>query len=221
MLDLRTAHAQQKPAIGFLGAGAAESTVPLVEALKQGLGENGLAEDKDYAFEPRWAEGRYERFPMFARELVDGGARVIVVTTIAGAHAAQRATSVIPIVMANLNDPVGNGLVASLARPGGNRTGMATLDRDVSPSVAAFLLAWLPRAAAIAALLNRAKPRNPAYLESVRRAAAARGIEVRPFLLKAPADLNNVFVTIAVGKPDGLLVIPDASTLDLGALIAA
>jgi putative tryptophan/tyrosine transport system substrate-binding protein len=88
------ARAQQKPAgIGFLGPGAAETSAPLIEAMKQGLRENGLIEGKDYVFEPRWAEGDYERFPAFARELVDRGARVIIVATIAGARAAQRATS--------------------------------------------------------------------------------------------------------------------------------
>ena len=78
--------------------------------------ENGLIENKDYFLDARWAEGRYERFAAFARELVDGEARVIIVSTIAAVRAAQHATSVIPIVMTSMNDP-GNGIVASLARP--------------------------------------------------------------------------------------------------------
>lgn len=145
------ASAQQKPVgIGFLGAGTAETTAPLLDALKQGLRENGLVEGKDYVLEPRWAEGNYKRFPAFAHELADQGARVIIVTTIAAARAAQRATSVIPIIMASLNDPVGNGLVASLARPGGNTTGMATLNQDVTPKLVEFLHALLPNATTIA-----------------------------------------------------------------------
>src|SRR5215468_5843941 len=128
------AHAQQKPVkIGFLVAGAADTSGPLIEAVKQGLRENGLIEGKDYVFELRWAEGHYERFPAFARELADNGARVIVVPTVAAARAAQAASSTIPVVMALMNDPVGNGLVASLARPGGNTTGMASLNQDVTP----------------------------------------------------------------------------------------
>jgi len=87
------AHAQQKPVkIGFLVAGAADTSGPLIEAVKQGLRENGLIEGKDYVFELRWAEGHYERFPAFARELVDDGCRVIMVTTVAAARAAQRST---------------------------------------------------------------------------------------------------------------------------------
>ena len=119
--------AQRNPAvIGFMGSGVAETSTHLLNALIQGLRENGLAEGKDFVLVARWAEGHYERFSAFARELTDKGARVIVVTTIAGARAAQQTTSVIPIVMASMNDPVGNGLVASLARPGGNTTGMAS-----------------------------------------------------------------------------------------------
>src|SRR5512143_234730 len=89
-----TAHAQQKSVnIGFMGAGAADTSAPLIEALKQGLRENGLIEGKDYVLELRWAEGHYERFPAFAQELVGQGARVIMVTTVVAARAAQRATS--------------------------------------------------------------------------------------------------------------------------------
>src|SRR3954454_9314500 len=83
--------------IGFLGAGAADSTRHLIEALKQGLRENGLAEGKDYVLALRWAEGLYEGFPALADDLVEKGARVIIVNTIAAARPAQRATSVIPI----------------------------------------------------------------------------------------------------------------------------
>src|SRR5262245_53474736 len=102
---LPAARGQQKLAtVGFLGAGAADTSAPLIEAVKQGLQENGLVEGKDYILEPRWAEGHYERFPTFARELADHSARVIMVTTVAAARAAQRATSVIPIVMALMND---------------------------------------------------------------------------------------------------------------------
>jgi hypothetical protein len=92
-----TARAQQKAAIiGFLVSGAPETSAPLVEAFKQGLRENGLVEGKDYVLELRWAEGHYERFPAFARELVEYGARVLIVGTIAAARAAQQATSAIP-----------------------------------------------------------------------------------------------------------------------------
>jgi len=153
------ARAQPKPVrIGFLGAGAADTSEHLVKAVKQGLRENGLIEGKDYVLEPRWAEGHYERFPAFAGELVGQDARVIMVTTVAAARAAQRATSTTPIVMALMNDPVGNGLVASLAHPGGNTTGMASLNQDVTPKLLELVRTALPKATNIAALFN---PTNP------------------------------------------------------------
>jgi putative ABC transport system substrate-binding protein len=216
------AGAQQKyTGIGFLGAGAAETSAPLIEALKQGLHENGFVEGKDYLLEPRWAEGRYERFPMLARELADQGVRVIIVHTISAARAAQRATSVIPIVMATMNDPVGNGLIATLARPGGNTTGLATLNQDVTPKLLELLNAFLPNATTIAALFNPANPSNQLYVDNVRAQAVPRGIAVRDFPLRTPDELNTVFGKIAAQRPDALLVIPDAATLDLGVRIAA
>ena len=216
------ARAQQKSAsIGFLGAGAADTSAPLIEALKQGLRENGLIEGKDYVLELRWAEGHYERFPAFARELADHGARVIVVPTVAAARAAQRASSTIPIVMALMNDPVGNGLVASLARPGGNTTGMASLGQDVTPKQLELLQTVLPKATTIAVLFNPTNPSNGLLLDSVRVQAAPRGITVRDFAVNTPDELNTAFGTIAIQRPDALLVIPDAATLDLGPRIAA
>ena len=217
-----TARAQQKPAsIGFMGAGAADTSAHLIEALKQGLRENGLVEGKDYVLELRWAEGRYERFPAFARELVDQGARVIIVNTIAAARAAQSATSVIPIVMATMNDPVGSGLVASLARPGGNTTGLATLNQDVTPKLVEFLHTLLPNAATIAVLFNPANPSNPLYVESARVQAVRLGIVVKDFAMNTPDKLNTVFGAIAAQRPDALLVMPDSATIDLGVRIAA
>jgi putative ABC transport system substrate-binding protein len=214
--------AQQKPSsIGFMGAGAADTSAPLIEAVKQGLRENGLVEGKDYVLEPRWAEGHYDRFPAYARELIEQGARVIIVTTIAAGRAAQHATAVIPIVMANINDPVGSGLVASLARPGANTTGLATLAQDVTPKLLEFLHTVLPNASALAVLFNPANPSNAVFLNNVRVQAGPLGIKVQDFAVSAPGELNAAFDAIAVRRPDAVLIIPDAATLDLAVRIAA
>jgi putative tryptophan/tyrosine transport system substrate-binding protein len=215
------ARAQQRPAsIGFLGGGAADPGVPLIEALKQGLRENGLIEGKDYVLELRWAEGHYERLPAFARELADRGARVIIVNTIAAARAAQRDNSVIPIVMATINDPVGNGLIATLARPGGNTTGLATLNEDVTPKLLELLQTVLPKATTMAVLSNPTNPSNVLILDSVRVQAAPRGITVQDFEVNTPDELDAALRTIATQRPDALLVMPDAAILDLGVRIA-
>src|SRR5262245_5134929 len=215
------ARAQRKSAgIGFLVAGAADTSAPLIEAFKQGLRENGLIEGKDYVLELRWAEGHYERFAAFARELADNGARVIVVGTVAAARAAQGASSTIPVVMALMNDPVGNGLVASLGRPGGNTTGMASLNQDVTSKQLELLNSVLPKATTIAALFNPTNPSNAPILENVRVQAASRGITVRDFAVNTPDELDAAFRTIAIQRPDALLVMPDAAIQDLGMRIA-
>ena len=216
------ARAQQKAAvIGILVSGAPETSAPLLEAFKQGLGENGLVEGKDYLLELRWAEGHYERFPAFARELVEHGARVLIVGTIAAVRAAQRATSTIPIVMASINDPVGYGLVASLARPGGNTTGLATLSQDTTPKLVELLHAILPKATTIAVLFNPSNPSNPVFLDNVRAQTTPLAIAVKDFALRRPDELNPTFIAIEAQRPDALLIVPDAGTLDLGARIAA
>lgn len=216
------ARAQQKPSsIGFMASGAADTSAPLIAAVRQGLRENGLVEGKDYVLDIRWADGQYDRFAAFAREFADRGARIIMVTTIAGARAAQRATSVIPIVMASMNDPVANGLVASLARPGANTTGMASLNQDVTTKLLEFLHAFLPNAVVIACLFNPANPSNTVFLDNVRVQAAPLGIKVQDFAVITPGELNATFDAIAAQRPDALLVLPDAATLDLGARIAA
>jgi putative ABC transport system substrate-binding protein len=217
----RMAQAQQKlMRFGYLASGAEHSGAALLDAIRQGLRENNLIESKDYFFDARWAEGQYDRFPAFARELVERNATVLIVTTIAGARAAQRATTTIPIVMASMNDPVGSGLVASLARPGGNTTGLATLNQDVTPKLLEILHLMLPKAASIAVVFNPANPSNLAYVESTRAAAGTIGVVVQAFELKTPAELNSVFDKLAGQKPDALLIVPDAATLDLSDRIA-
>src|SRR5437868_3331693 len=122
------ARAQQKamPVIGYLGAGSADSRIHIVNAFRQGLNENGYVEGRNVTIEYRWAEGKTERFPELAAELVARGVDVIV--TFGGtlsAQAAQRATTRVPIVFQSAGDPLAEGLVASLARPGGNMTGLS------------------------------------------------------------------------------------------------
>jgi ABC-type uncharacterized transport system substrate-binding protein len=153
------ARAQREPArIAFLGSGAAASSQIFLDAFKQGLGDHGMIEGRDYSLDVRWAEGAYDRFPKLAREVVRQNPSVIMVTTISAVRAAQRATSTIPIVMTTINDPVGANLIASLPRPGGNTTGIANLTEDVTPKVLEILMALVPTAKIIAVLFNPANP---------------------------------------------------------------
>jgi putative ABC transport system substrate-binding protein len=216
------AHAQKAPArLGFLGSGAAESSAILLEALKDGLRDNGLIEGKDYVIDVRWANGAYERFPAFAGELAQGNPRVILVTTIAAARAAQRLVPPVPIVMTGLISPVDAGLIKSLARPGGNITGVSSMIQDVTTKSLEFLLAMVPKAAVVAALYNPANPTNRPMFDEAHAYAAAKGLTLRAVELKSPAELDRTFDAMMSGHPDALLVISDATLIDLRERVAA
>lgn len=216
------AQAQQKlVVIGFLGAGSAAKSASMVGAIKQDLRENGLVEGKEYIFEQRWANGEYERFPAFARDLVEQKAGVIIVTTIAAARAAQRETSVIPIVMGMINDPVGSGLVTSLARPGGNTTGMASLNEDITPKMVESLKTIFPKAVEVVVLFNPSNPSNISMLESLRTSVGHVGVAVRTVEVDTVASLNSLIDSAVTKKTDALLVIPDNAIAAMAEAIAA
>lgn len=214
------ARAQPKPArIALLGSGGAQSSDIFLEALKQGLAENGLIEGEGYVLDVRWAEGEYRRFPGLAAEVAKRNPNLIVATTIAAVRAAQHASATIPIVMTTINDPVGAGLITSLARPGGSTTGIANLSEDVTQKALEILREIIPTATVIAALFNPANPSNVAMLDKMRSYARTVGAMVNPTEFTAPRELEQTFATIAGQHPDALLVINDAAFLDLRARI--
>ncbi len=217
-------HAQAAPVrLGFLASGAAGSSnsAAQIDALKEGLRENGLMEGRDYILETHFAAGDYGQFPEMARKLAQAGARVILVNTIASVRAAQNVAPPVPVVMLAINDPVGTGLVATLARPGGYTTGMATLNEDLTPKLVEFQREVIPKATTIAALFNPANPTNPAFLVNLRAAAGTMGMTVLPFALKSPDELDAVFSALAAQRPDTLQLVADSGNLDLSDRIAA
>jgi putative ABC transport system substrate-binding protein len=218
------AAAQKTPArIGFLASGAAASinSEHQVRTIKRGLEDNGLIEGRDYVFEPRFSGGRYERFPELARELAQAGVSVILVNTIASARAAQSLVPPVPVVMMPINDPVGTGVIASLARPGGHTTGVATLNEDLTPKLIEFQRSILPNARSIAALYNPANPTNQAFLRDLRERAGALGLSVAAIEVRSRDELEAAFVALAAKRPDVLQVISDSGLLDLSDRIAA
>src|SRR5437764_3097571 len=151
------ARAQQKamPVIGVLNTGSPGSSAPFMAAFLQGLSDAGYVEGQNVAIEYRWAEGHYDRLPGLAADLV--GRKVDVIVAGGGTPpvlAAKGATSEIPIVFANLGDPVGQGLVASLARPGGNLTGVSILFSDLASKRVELVAELVPRAREIGLLVN-------------------------------------------------------------------
>jgi putative ABC transport system substrate-binding protein len=216
--------AQKAPVrIGFLASGAAASinSEYQVKAIKRGLENNGLIEGRDYIFESRFASGHYERFPEMARALAQAGVRVILVNTIASVRAAQSLVPSVPVVMMSINDPVGAGLVTSLARPGGHTTGMATLNEDLTPKLLEFQRTILPNATSIAVLFNPANPTNSVFLKSLQAQAGTVGMSVLPVEARSRDELEAAFAALPARHPDLIQVISDSGILDLSDRIAA
>ena len=216
--------AQKAPVrIGFLASGAAASinSEVQVKTIKRGLEANGLIEGRDYIFEARFSGGRYERFPELARELAQTGVSVILVNTIASVRAAQNLVPPVPVVMMSINDPIGTGLIASLARPGGHTTGVATLAEELTPKLIEFQRAILPNATSIAAIYNPANPTNSAFLKDLRERAGALGMSVAAIEVRSRDELEAAFAALPAHRPDVLQVISDSGLLDLSDRIAA
>ena len=217
------ARAQRVPTrIGFLASGAPTSPYvsDKIELIKQGLNDNGLVEGRDYIFEIRFAAGSYERFPELARELAQAGVSVVLANTVASVRAAQHLTPPVPVVMVAINDPVGAGLIASLARPGGYTTGTASLNQDVTTKILEFTRTVIPKTTVVAVLFNPANPTNPVMLDNLRTQAGAIGITVIPFELKDQGALDAVFSSLEERHPDAIQVVADSGILDLSDRIA-
>jgi len=215
----RMARAQSKPAIiGVLGSGSAQSSAFLIDAFKGGMNENSLTEGRDYVLDVRWAEGDYTRFAALTSELLGRKPRVIIVTTIAAARAAQQVAPAVPLVMTGLIDPVGVGLIASLARPGNNTTGISNMIQDMSAKGLELIREVAPAAKSIAALFNPNNPGSRLILEDVRSQAAKLGMTIQPIEFRGSAALDEALAT-AAGR-DALLVVADSTLLDLGKRIA-
>jgi putative ABC transport system substrate-binding protein len=207
------ARAQQKamPVIGFLSPGSQSGSGPFTAAVSQGLSEAGYVEGQNLVIEYRWAENNYERLPSLAADLVGRRVDLIVATAGASSLAAKNATSTIPIVFWGVSDPVGLGLVASLARPGGNVTGFGNLVSELTPKRLELLSELVPQAKVFALLIN---PNSPTKLSEPLIAdlgEAARAKEVRLAVLKAgtEGEIDAAFTTLVELHAGGLVVAGD------------
>ena len=212
-----------RPVIGFLGSQAAAPPPndPQTIALQQGFLDFGLIEDRDFTFEQRFTDGVDERFPEFARDLARLNPRMILANTPAGVRAVQRLDPPIPVVMVIMNDPVGAGLVASLAHPGNLTTGTANLNEDITPKLLEFLREIVPKARVLGVLFNPLNATNPVILENLRVKAGSVGVKVVPIAFKPRDDLATLFATLAAQHPDALQMIGDPGIGDLRDRIAA
>ena len=177
-----------------------------VQGLRQGLRELGYVEGKDFVFEYRSADGRDERFPELAVELVHLPVDVILTRGTPATLAAKRATSTIPVVVTGVGDPVGQGLVASLARPGANVTGLSGMVTEVYPKLVELLKALVPRAARIVALFNMGNPAVPPQWKQVESAARALGLSAQLLDARKAEDLEPAFIAARRQRAEGLVV---------------
>jgi putative ABC transport system substrate-binding protein len=205
------ARAQQKamPVIGFLGPGSLGEGAARVAAFRQGLSETGYVEGQNVAIEYRWAEGRYDRLPALAADLVGRKVDVIATSVVPAARAAKNATSMIPIVFTAVNDPVGDGLVASLARPGGNLTGFSMLTAELTPKQLELLSELVPQARMIALLVNPNNSNAEITMRNVQEAAHAKGLQLHFLKAGTESEIDAAFVTLVQLHAGALVVVGD------------
>ena len=205
-----TANGQQPakvPRIGFLSSLSPGAVSARMDAFRQGLRELGYVEGKNIVIESRWAEGKTERLPELAAELVRLKVDVIVTGGPSVNRFAKEATVTIPIVLAFDNDPVGNGFAASLARPGGNVTGLSALSPEISGKQLELLKEIVPTLSRVAVLGNSAEPANALVLREVELAAGAFGVKLQYLDVLGPKDIETAFRAASKGRADAVLVL--------------
>ena len=204
----RTLHAQQKamPVVGYLGGGWPDPAGPSIAAFHQGLSETGYVEGRNLAVEYRWAEGRYDRLPGMAADLVGRQVDVIAAGNLPSAQAAEHATLTIPIIFVSGGDPVERGLVTSLARPGRNLTGIAILVGELMPKRLEPLSELVPQARVIALLVNPNHPNTQRYIEDMQEAARAKGVRLHILKAGTEGDFEPAFVSLLQQRAGALVV---------------
>jgi putative ABC transport system substrate-binding protein len=202
--------AKKIPRIGFLASVSASSDADRIEAFRQGLRELGYVEGQNVTIEYRWADGRFEQLPDLAAELVRLKVDVIVAVVTQASLAAKKATGTIPIVMVGVSDPVGSGLVASLARPGTNITGTSSMTAEIIGKLLELLKETLPKISRVAALWN---PANPVFqalqLRETEVAARALGVQLQILEARGPDEIDRAFAAMVKERTKALLILGD------------
>jgi putative ABC transport system substrate-binding protein len=208
----RVVGAQPKPVpvIGFLDGTSLGSGAPLVAAFRQGLSEGGYVEGQSVVIEYRWAEGRYDRLPALAADLVGHKVDVITTGSLAGMQAAKSATSTIPVVFFGGGDLVALGLVASLARAGGNLTGFTTMSLELNPKRLELLSELVPQARVIALLANPNNPQTQAVIRDVQDAARAKRVQLQALKAGTESEIDGAFASFVQLHAGALVVMGDA-----------
>jgi putative ABC transport system substrate-binding protein len=211
------ARAQQKAGlvIGLLNSGSPGTAATFLAAFRQGVSETGYVEGQNVAIDYRWAEGHFDRLPALAADLVGRKVDAIAATdSLAAVRAAKSATSTIPIVFMGVSDPVGNGLVASLARPGGNITGISVMSTELMPKRLQLLSDLVPHVRAIALLVNPNNPQTERVMRDVLEAARAKGLQLSVFKASTESEIDTAFAALVELHVGALVVQADAVFLN-------
>jgi putative ABC transport system substrate-binding protein len=210
------------PRIGFLfPASLSDPRIPpFPQAFRQGLHELGYVEGQNIAIEFRWAEGQYDRLPGLAAELVRLKVNVIVAAGAPAIQAAKQATETIPIILMNVGDPVASGIVASLARPGGNITGLSLMSPELVGKQLELLKEVVPKVSRVALLGNPANPMTALLVRHAQDAAMALGVRLQPLEARDPSEIDKAFAAITTERAGAVIVLADTVLLDHRARIA-
>jgi putative ABC transport system substrate-binding protein len=215
VVSVAVAQAQQSAKIHRIGllSGGSPGADPRIDVIRQGLRQLGYVEGQNITFEFQWAEGRNDRFADLAAALVRLNPDIIVVTTGEPAIIAlKQATNTIPIVMTSVGDPIGRGFIASLARPGGNITGVSNQAVELTGKWLELLKESAPKVAEVAVLRNPANPTHVSFWREAQIAAQGFGLKVQDTELRSPDNFETVFGIITKTRASGLVVLPDPMT---------
>jgi putative ABC transport system substrate-binding protein len=220
-LAARAQQAGKVPRIGFLGLASSSTFTSRLEGIRLGLRDFGYVEGTNITIEYRWAEGRYERLPELAAELVRSNVDLIVTHATPGSLAAKRATTTIPIVMALIGDPVASGIVASVARPGGNITGQSFFNAELRAKRIELLKEVMPRLTRVAVILNADNPATGPEFQAMETTARSLNIELQPFRLQAPSELVSAFERMEQAHAEAVETGDDPLSVgNVGAIVA-
>ena len=211
------------PVIAILGSGAADapSSREQMYELDVGMREIGLVAGRDYVFEARWAGSDSSRFSALAAELLAHDPRAVIVSTPLAALAVQKLSRTVPIVGTSMNAPIATGLAASLAHPGGNITGVATMAEDLQLKLLEMLRATLPRMRRVLVITNPTNPSHPSMIDAFVAQAARDGLAIDFAKVSAPADLDAAFAGMSRQPADAVFVLTDNSLFALADSIIA
>jgi len=203
---------EKVPRVGYLSPGSSSDPARLrrFEAFRQGLRELGYVEGQNIAIESRWAEGKYDRYSALAADLVRLKVDVIVAVGGRATQDAQQATRTIPIVMSVVIDPVGSGLVASLARPGGNVTGLTIIAPDLAGKQFQLLKEVIPKLSRVALLTNPANPASAPFVREAEAAARALGVRLQTLAARDYQEIDSAFAVMTKERAGALVVLSDA-----------